>query len=436
MSYMTAQQQHQQQHQQNDLSQAAHLQKLNQLQQQQTQQQQQAQPTNINGFNSPQIPQTRLNPQYNLLQQQQQQQQQQLQSQLLNQQHMQQQQQQQPPQTAYFSPQATAIKEVWSDNFQQEFNIIRQLISQYNYVSFTTEFPGILARPIGVFSSTSDYHYQTLRTNADLLNLIQFGISLSDANGKKPDSVQSTWQFNFKFDPQGKMISTDAIESLMKTGIDFNKHANFGIDQFEFAELLTSSGLVLLPNVYWTSFHAGYDFGFLISMLTNNLMPMKEEEFLLKLKTFFPKLFDLKILSKGVKDSSLKISLESLAEDLNIPKLPSFISSGGQALLTNMCLIEIKKRSLDMSKFLGLIHGLSNDNSDSLTQQLGLGGGVGHMSQFQGQGQGQVPAALPNLNGANMNQLQNAGMMPPPPPNLSNLANNNQFNHLLAHEMN
>lgn len=333
---------------QSDLSQSAQLQKLNQLQQL--------------SF-SPQINQRAgLNPL--LLQQQQQQQAQvqaQLQAQQLQAQQQQQQQQHQPPQVPGSVPlPITTVKEVWNDNFHQEFNIIRQLITQYNYVSFSTEFPGILARPIGVFTSTNDYHYQTLRTNTDLLNLIQFGISLSDSNGKKPDNIYSTWQFNFKFDLNSEMISNEAFESLVKTGIDFNRHQMLGIDQFEFAELLTSSGLILLPNVYWTSFHSGYDFGFLISLLTNNQMPSKEEDFLHKIGLFFPNLYDLKILSKGLtnKETNPKLSLENLADELNIPRLNIFVSTGGQALLTNLTFIEMKNKLHDINKFNGLIHGL------------------------------------------------------------------------------
>ena len=47
-----------------------------------------------------------------------------------------------------------------------------------------TEFPGVVARPLGDFSASSDYLYQTLRCNVDLLKLIQLGICFCDADGK------------------------------------------------------------------------------------------------------------------------------------------------------------------------------------------------------------------------------------------------------------
>ena len=63
-----------------------------------------------------------------------------------------------------------------------------------------TEFPGVVARPIGEFRSTSDYQYQLLRCNVDLLKLIQVGLSFCDEDGNPPPPpTPSTWQFNFKF---------------------------------------------------------------------------------------------------------------------------------------------------------------------------------------------------------------------------------------------
>lgn len=61
-----------------------------------------------------------------------------------------------------------------------------------------TEFPGVVARPIGNFKTSSDYHYQTMRCNVDLLKIIQVGITLANEQGEFPQEC-STWQFNFRF---------------------------------------------------------------------------------------------------------------------------------------------------------------------------------------------------------------------------------------------
>ena len=40
-----------------------------------------------------------------------------------------------------------------------------------------------------------------------------------------------------------------------------SRHEREGIEPIHFAEMLIVSGIVLLDNVKWLSFHSGYDFG-------------------------------------------------------------------------------------------------------------------------------------------------------------------------------
>ncbi len=54
------------------------------------------------------------------------------------------------------------------------------------------------------------------------------------------------------------------IFKLQNSGIQFEKHEQEGIDPIAFAELMLISGLVLMENVKWLSFHSGYDFGYLV----------------------------------------------------------------------------------------------------------------------------------------------------------------------------
>lgn len=93
---------------------------------------------------------------------------------------------------------AIAIKDVWQDNLETEMAAIRELILKYPFVAMDTEFPGVVARPLGTFRSPADFAYQALRCNVDLLKIIQLGITLADEEGHVPPNV-STWQFNFKF---------------------------------------------------------------------------------------------------------------------------------------------------------------------------------------------------------------------------------------------
>lgn len=93
---------------------------------------------------------------------------------------------------------AQMIRDVWADNLESEMAIIRELIVKYPYVSMDTEFPGIVARPLGNFRSQSEFAYQALRVNVDLLKIIQLGLTFSDERGNLPPEV-STFQFNFRF---------------------------------------------------------------------------------------------------------------------------------------------------------------------------------------------------------------------------------------------
>ncbi len=52
------------------------------------------------------------------------------------------------------------------------------------------------------------------------------------------------------------MYAQDSIELLQKSGIQFKKHEEDGIDPHLFAELLTTSGVAFMENVTWLSFHA------------------------------------------------------------------------------------------------------------------------------------------------------------------------------------
>jgi CCR4-NOT transcription complex subunit 7/8 len=62
-----------------------------------------------------------------------------------------------------------------------------------------TEFPGVVARPVGSFSSQTDYHYQTLRCNVDMLKMIQLGVTFADEAGNVADGcptfqVRGKWR--------------------------------------------------------------------------------------------------------------------------------------------------------------------------------------------------------------------------------------------------
>lgn len=61
--------------------------------------------------------------------------------------------------------------------------------------------------------------------------------------------------------------------------MQFEKHEHEGIDPHRFAESLIASGLVLTDDVRWLSFHSGYDFGYMLHVVTGQDLPTTEKEF-------------------------------------------------------------------------------------------------------------------------------------------------------------
>ncbi|KAL1919339.1 uncharacterized protein VTP21DRAFT_2032 [Calcarisporiella thermophila] len=253
------------------------------------------------------------------------------------------------------------IKEVWAENLEEEMSILRDLVDKYPYLAMDTEFPGVVARPIGKFQSSSDYHYQTLRANVDLLKIIQLGITFADENGNMPKDT-CTWQFNFKFDLSNDMYAPDSIDLLTKSGLDFKKHEENGIDVQHFGELLTSSGLVLTDEVKWISFHSGYDFGYLIKVLSCAPLPAEESEFFELLRIYFPCIYDIKYLMKSCKN--LKGGLQDVADDLQVTRLGPQHQAGSDSLLTCTTFFKMRQTFFDGKinddKYMGFLFGLGN----------------------------------------------------------------------------
>lgn len=248
--------------------------------------------------------------------------------------------------------------------------------------------------------------------------MIQLGITLfspegelppatGDANGQPYNSVvpaPCTWQFNFRFSLEDDMYAQDSTAMLAKAGIDFNMHEKNGIDPFEFGALLISSGLVLLDDVHWVSFHSGYDFGYLMKIMLCNPLPENEEEFHKLLNLFFPSLYDIKYLMKhagrnqAVNGSPLtpaaaqilsnlgqKSGLQDIADELGVKRLGVAHQAGSDSLVTGE--IYWKMRQL---VFNGAIDGTKYSG-----QVWGLNGQMPALINYTMQ-----PHQTPNLNGA------------------------------------
>lgn len=237
---------------------------------------------------------------------------------------------------------------------------------------------------MGAFRGKSDYHYQCLRTNVDMLKVIQIGLTLFNEDGETPPARPGAelglgpaaqrsanqgpfpyaWQFNFKFSLKDDMYNEKSIESLQQAGIDFNALERDGIDPHEFAALLIPSGLVCFDEVKWISFHGGYDFGYLTKLLICTPLPNDEHDFNHKMKLYFPTPYDVKHLMKQairLHNSGIlspadpgsaeiltkfehKSGLENIAETLKIKRIGTAHQAGSDSLLTGKVFFSMRDR--------------------------------------------------------------------------------------------
>lgn len=262
------------------------------------------------------------------------------------------------------------IREVWADNLMEEFALIREIVDDYPYIAMDTEFPGIVVRPVGNFKTASEFHYYTLKSNVDVLNLIQLGLTFSDEDGNLPrcgTDKYCIWQFNFReFNLDKDMYAIDSIELLQQSGIDFKKNNEKGIDAQVFAELLMSSGIVLNDTVHWVTFHSGYDFGYLLKLLTCQQLPPTRAGFFKLINMYFPTVYDIKHLMKFC--NSLYGGLNKLAELLDVKRIGVCHQAGSDSLLTSCAFRKLREGFFNGSteKYAGVLYGLAFDNGQSV----------------------------------------------------------------------
>ena len=316
------------------------------------------------------------------------------------------------------------IREVWKHNLHEEMANLRDLVDKYPYIAMDTEFPGVVSRPMGGFRGKSDYHYQCLRTNVDMLRVIQIGISLFNEDGEqppaRPNSTDSTdlnptgrragnqgpfpyaWQFNFKFSLKDDMYNQISIESLQQAGIDFAALDRDGIDPHEFASLLIPSGLVCFDEVRWISFHGGYDFGYLTKLLICRQLPNDEVEFDKIMKLYFPSTYDVKHLMKHaiklhnngaltpsdpnsaeiLQKFEQKSGLEHSVETLKIKRVGAAHQAGSDSLLTGRVFFELRKRIFNGEigdDHIGKVWGLGIPDYSLVGMTIGGSGNAGQV---------------------------------------------------------
>jgi CCR4-NOT transcription complex subunit 7/8 len=101
---------------------------------------------------------------------------------------------------------------------------------------------------------------------------------------------------------------------------------------------------VLDERVKWVSFHSGYDYGYLLKLLTTQDLPPDEKTFLELLHIYFPTIYDIKYMTSIMDGQAFMGGLQRLADDLKCKRLGAEHQAGSDSLLT-------------MSTFFALIKG-------------------------------------------------------------------------------
>ena len=229
-----------------------------------------------------------------------------------------------------------------------------------------------------------------------MLKLIQLGLTFTDAQGRLPrvGGELAVWQVNFReFRLGDDMYAQDSIDLLKTSGIDFGRMEDRGCDVHRFGELLMTSGVVLSDEVHWVTFHSGYDFGYLLKLLTCAPLPPTEAGFFELLNLYFPALYDIKYLMKFC--GSLHGGLNKLAETLEVERIGPQHQAGSDSLLTAATFLKLAATFFNNDKGRGGERmgggkggGEGGSGSDASDDDGGKGGGKDKSSSSSSSGNG------------------------------------------------
>ncbi|KAI0497050.1 hypothetical protein KFK09_023378 [Dendrobium nobile] len=266
-----------------------------------------------------------------------------------------------------FAADPVEIREVWDSNLEEELSLIRSIVADHPFVSIDTEFPGVVVIPvINSLTSLTEFNYQTLQLNVNILKLIQLGLTFFDSSGHLPllgsPPHPCIWQFNFReFDAAGDICDRNSIELLRRSGMDLEKNHRLGVTANRFSELIISSGIVQNDSVQWITFHSCFDLGFLLKTLTCRNLPDYHADFYRSLRLYFPKFYDIKHLMKFC--NNLHGGLNKVAEDLGVNRVGTSHQSGSDSLLTGAVFMKLKDRFFhgSVDRYAGVLYGLRRD---------------------------------------------------------------------------
>jgi CCR4-NOT transcription complex subunit 7/8 len=114
--------------------------------------------------------------------------------------------------------------------------------------------------------------------------------------------------------------------------------------------------------VRWISFHGGYDFGYLLKLLTFAPLPAEEADFFKILHTYFPCVYDVKHIMTKLEGATFKAGLNKLAEELGARRIGPMHQAGSDSLLTASVFFALRRRYFNNKMkdegHAGVLHGI------------------------------------------------------------------------------
>lgn len=123
-----------------------------------------------------------------------------------------------------------------------------------------------------------------------------------------------------------------------------------------------SSGLVLNDKTHWITFHSGYDFAYMLKLLTGEPLPPTLDDFFQKLYIFFPNIIDLKHVTNLL---GYHGGLQAIATSVGVKRIGTMHQAGSDSLITGGLYFELKKRHdefADDEQFNGILFGINDSN--------------------------------------------------------------------------
>ncbi|GJN01272.1 hypothetical protein PR202_ga18525 [Eleusine coracana subsp. coracana] len=219
--------------------------------------------------------------------------------------------------------QGVEIRQVWAENVDQEFKLIRAAMEHFPYVSMDTEFPGVIHLPSKHHGAlTADERYALVKANVDALHLIQVGLTFA-ASPSSPPAL--AFEINLSdFDPRVHRHAPESVALLAANGVDLAAHRARGVPASALSALMMSSGLVCNHNhggavVTWVTFHSAYDFAYLLKLLMGRKLPSSMADFLRYVRVFFgDNVYDVKHMMRFCGD--LYGGLDRVAATLGVQR--------------------------------------------------------------------------------------------------------------------